>query len=231
MNAAKRLKIIAVVMFCFIVVLVSLLIYVVKVAGDSKASSESSAAATTSVSQNAGSSKAAGTSQSGNSSQNTDSSKDSGVASGYTADTETIDLKLYYYDANDYDNPKEIRTVQINKKQFQEDLTSAINTLLSSTGLTVNSAVLNEKNMKIDIPKDTAKKFNSGSAGGITNTNILAMTVLNLPGIEKLQVTVDGELGVESDHFSFNGTFVKSQDGKKYDFIPSDSEGKLLDIK
>jgi cytoskeletal protein RodZ len=229
MNAAKRLKIIAVVMFCFIVVLVSLLVYVVKVAGDSKAASENSPADTTSISQSTGSSQASGSQQNGDSAQADDSSK--GAGTDLSADTEkTIDLKLYYYDADDYDSPKEIRTVSVDKKQFTEDLASALNTLFSSVGITINKAVINEKNMSIDIPKETAKKFNSGSAGGITNTNILAMTALNLPGVEQLEVTVDGQSGVESDHFSFNGTFTKSQDGKKFDFNPSDAEGKLLDL-
>ena len=86
------------------------------------------------------------------------------------------------------------------------------------------------KNITIDLPNETVKKFNSGSAGGITHTNILAMTVLNLPGVEQMQVTMDGQAGIESDHFSFNGTFIKPEEGKKYTFNPSDNPGKTLEF-
>lgn len=141
-----------------------------------------------------------------------------------------MELKLYYYDADDYDKPKEIQGITVDKKLYETDITSAINKVFSSTDIKINKAVLDGKNITIDLPKETVKKFNSGSAGGIIHTSILAMTVLNLPGVEQMQVTMDGEAGIESDHFSFNGTFIKPEEGKKYTFKPSDNPGKALEF-
>lgn len=157
-------------------------------------------------------------------------SDSSASASQTTPVTEKMELKLYYYDADNYDKPKEIRNITIDKKLYDNDLTAAINNVLSSTDIKINKAVLDGKNITIDLPKETVKKFNSGSAGGINHTNILAMTVLNLPGVEQMQVTMDGEAGIESDHFSFNGTFIKPEEGKKYTFNPSDKPGKTLEF-
>ncbi|AEY65029.1 GerMN domain-containing protein [Clostridium sp. BNL1100] len=209
MNNSKKLKTILAVLFCFIVILVILLVYVV---GQSKEPSVSSSTASNS---------------STTASQTTVSQP---TASQTTSVTETMELKLYYYDADDYDKPKEIRNITIDKKLYDDDLTSAINNVLSSTDIKINKAVLDGKNITIDLPKETVKKFNSGSAGGITHTNILAMTVLNLPGVEQMQVTMDGEAGIESDHFSFNGTFIRPEEGKKYTFNPSDNPGKTLEF-
>ncbi|HEX2927617.1 MAG TPA: GerMN domain-containing protein [Ruminiclostridium sp.] len=215
MNAAKKLKILMAVFFCFIVILVIMLVYAVS----HKAGVNSAASGTTSVA-------AATVSQA----SNTSPAKSSQTAQ-VTNKKETMELKLYYYDADDYDKPKEIKNIAIDKKLYEDDKTSALNTLLSTTVIKINKAVLNGKDMTIDLPKETVKRFNSGSAAGITYTNILAMTVLNLPGVEQMNVTMDGQTGIESDHFSFNGTFKKSEDGKKYVFNQSDKPGNAMDIK
>ncbi|ACL76789.1 GerMN domain-containing protein [Ruminiclostridium cellulolyticum] len=214
MNNSKKLKTIVAVLFCFIVILVALLVYAV---GRSKEPSESSSTPSNS---------------SMTASQTTESQKTASqtTAAKTTSVNETLELKLYYYDADDYEKPKEIRNITLDKKLYETDMTSAINNVLSSTDIKINKAVLDGKKITIDLPKETVKKFNSGSAGGITHTNILAMTVLNLPGVEQMQVTVDGEAGIESDHFSFNGTFIKPEEGKKYTFSPSDNPGKTLEF-
>lgn len=199
MNTSKKLKTILGVLFCFMVILVVLLVYVVGQSKEPTASSSTASDSSTSASQT-------------------------------TPVTEKMELKLYYYDADNYDKPKEIRNITIDKKLYDNDLTAAINKVLSSTDIKINKAVLDGKNITIDLPKETVKKFNSGSAGGINHTNILAMTVLNLPGVEQMQVTMDGEAGIESDHFSFNGTFIKPEEGKKYTFNPSDKPGKTLEF-
>lgn len=141
---------------------------------------------------------------------------------------ESIDLKLYFFDADDYENVKEIRTVSIDKKLYQDDISAAINEVLSSTNIKINKAVINGDAITVDLSKEVALKFNSGSAGGITYTNILAMTILNLPNIQKLEVTVDGESEVVADHFNFNGTFNKSEDDKIYTFIESEKKSNVL---
>ena len=210
MNNNKKLKLLIGILFCFIIILVALLIYAKTVYNKSD-----SAAADTTISA---------------SNQTGKSSEEEISQTSPSNVKETIDLKLYFYDAEDYDNVKEIRTVKIDKTLYETDITTAINQVLSGTNLKINKAVINGNSITVDLSKEVALKFNSGSAGGITYTNILAMTILNLPNLEKLEVTVDGVAGVEADHFTFNGVFNKGENGKKYNFVASDKESKPLDF-
>jgi|GEM_PF-2059675 len=214
MTNAKKLKVLVAVLFCFIIVLVALLIY-----AKTTLNKNGDVATDTTISTNSSSGQTKPST--------TEVSQQS--ASGSSEVQETIDLKLYFFDADDYDNANEIRTVTVDKKLYQDDITAAINKVLASTNLSIKKAVINGNSIiTVDLPKEVAFKFNIGSAGGITNTNILAMTILNLPNIEKMEVTVDGVVGVVSDHFNFNGTFNRAENGEKYTFTESDKESKEL---
>ncbi|HEY5583355.1 MAG TPA: GerMN domain-containing protein [Ruminiclostridium sp.] len=214
MTNNRKMKVLASVMLCFIIVLVTMLIYAKSIYDKNENPADS-----TIIPENSSASQSVESTATDTSTQSASSSSEV---------TETIDLKLYYFDADDYDNVKEIRTVTIDKKLYQDDITAAINKVLSSTGLNINKAVIKGNSVTIDLPREVALKFNMGSSGGVTYTNILAMTILNLPNIEKMEVTVDGVAGILADHFSFNGTFTKSEDGKKYTFTESDNESKGL---
>lgn len=212
MNKNKKLIVIVSVLFLFIVILVALLIYAINVYKDN---TNNDIAANTSISTNSNANQTASSTQ---------------EASQQSTMQDNIDLKLYFYDADDYDNPKEIKTIPVDKKLYQDNITAAINELLKSTNLKINNAVVSGNMITVDLPKDVALKFNSGSAGGITYTNILAMTILNLPGIEEMEVTVDGVKGVEADHFNFNGKFVKSENGQKYKLEESKTPSNVMDF-
>ncbi len=204
MTNNQKLKGLVAILFILIIVLVGLLIYATTVYKPGVPASDT-AASTASVSEQS--------------------------AGGNTgAAEENIELELYKYSGEDYDNPKEIVKVTVSKKLYEEDLTAAINKVLETAGLSISKAVLDDDFITVDLKKEVAAKFNIGSAGGITNTNILAMTVLNLPKVEKLEITVEGQHNVEGDHFSFNGIFTKSADGKKYQFAMGDTQGKLIDF-
>ncbi len=210
MTNNQKLKVLAAILFVLIIVLIGMLIYATTIynKNDDKPASNTSAVSTA-------------------------ASSTTDVQAGQSSTSEakeTVDLKLYKYDAEDYDKPKEIVTVTVDKKLYQDDITAAINKLLETTGLRINKAVVSGELITVDLPKEIAAKFNMGSAGGITNTNILAATLVNLPNINKLEVTVDGVAGVEGDHFSFNGTFSKAEGDKPYKFTPSDREGKVIDF-
>jgi hypothetical protein len=209
MDTNKKLKVLVGILFSFIIILVVLLVYAKTVydKNDTKADSTISA----SSGQTAASS--------------TDSSDQSAASS---SEVQNIDLKLYFFDADNYDSPKEIRTIAVDKKLYEQDITAAINEVLSSTKIKINKAVKNGEAIKVDLTKEAALVFNNGSAGGITNTNILAATIVNLPGISQMEVTVDGKSGVIGDHFSFNGTFAKSESGRMYTFTESDKDGKEI---
>lgn len=210
MTNNKKLQVLVVILFCLILVLVGMFIYAKNLYDNSDrevaVSSGTTAASTV-----------------------TSAADTSAADTSVTPEVkEKIELKLYIYDAEAYDKPKEIRSVSIEKELYQKDISAAINQLLDGTGIKINKAVVKDNLITVDLPKETALSFNKGSAGGITNTNILAMTMVNLPSVEKLEVTVDGVAGVVADHFNFNGIFSKSGDGSKYIFTESDKEGKEL---
>lgn len=206
MTNNQKLKGLVAILFILIVVLVGLLIYATTVYKPGVPAADT-AASTASVSSGA-----------------------EQTPGGNTGAEENMELELYKYSGEDYDNPKEIVKVTVSRKLYDEDLTAAINKVLEASGLSISKAVLDGDFITVDLKKEVAAKFNIGSAGGITNTNILAMTVLNLPKVEKLEITVEGQHNVEGDHFSFNGIFTKSADGKKYQFAMGDTQGKLIDF-
>ncbi|MHB8062563.1 MAG: GerMN domain-containing protein [Ruminiclostridium sp.] len=202
MTIKSKLKILIAILFIFIIVLAALLIYAKTIYNKDGDQANTTISTITEVSQQS--------------------------PSGLSEVQETIDLKLYYFDADSYDNAKEIRTVTVDKKLYQDDITAAINKVLSSANISIKKATINGSSITVDLSKEVALKFNGGSAAGIMYTNTLAMTILNLPDIEKLEVTVDGVANVVADHFYFNGTYSKVEDGKKYNFTNSDEESKLF---
>ncbi len=221
MTNKQKLKVLVAVLFVFIIILVGLLIYVLKVYNQNNDNPALNTPGTTSPSTTTG---VAAPSTAQNSGL-IEADKD-----GDTKNEETISLKFYNYDPDNYDNPKEIVNVVVSKKLYEEDKVSAINKLLEASGLKISKAEVNEGMLTVDLPKEIAALFNMGSAGGITNTNILAMTLLNLPDINLLQVTVDGQPNVEADHFNFNGTFSKAVDGNKYKFASSGMQSRTIEF-
>ncbi len=213
MTNKQKLKALAVILFALIVILVGLLIYSTKIynRGDDKPASDTTVPATDTASEASPSAVQA--------------SESSPVQK-----EETTELKLYYYDAEDYENPKEIVNIKVDKKLYEQDIAAAINKVLEKSELRINKATVNGDFITVDLPKEVAAKFNMGSAGGITNTNTLVMTVLNLPGINKLQITVDGIPNIEGDHFNFNGTHTKSPDGKKFVFTSSGRKSDSIEF-
>lgn len=221
MTNKQKLKALIAVLFVFIIILIGLLIYTTMFYSKNIDNPASDTPSTTSPSTSTGvaspsTAQSSDVVESGNSSA--------------TPEEETIVLKFYNYDADNYDSPKEIVNVTVGKKLYEEDKVSAINKLLEASGLKINKAEINEGMLTVDLPKDIAAQFNMGSAGGITYTNILVMTLLNLPDINMLQVTVDGDPNVGGDHFNFNGRFTKAADGSKYKFASSGMKSRTIEF-
>ncbi|QNU67750.1 GerMN domain-containing protein [Ruminiclostridium herbifermentans] len=215
MNKDKKLIVIVGVLFVFIIILVALLIYATNLYNK-----DDTTAVNTTISTNS------------NLNQTSDSTlvESQQSASETSSVDEKVDLQLYFYDADDYKKPKEIIIVSVDKKLYQDNITEAINKVFELTPLKINKAEVDGNLITVDLPKEVALMFNSGSAGGITYTNTLAMTLLNLPGIEELEVTVDGVKGVEADHFDFNGKFVKDESEFGFKFNKSDMLSKELEF-
>lgn len=81
------------------------------------------------------------------------------------------------------------------------------------TGLNKVTIKDDKKLIIADLTEEASINFDNGSCGGIIRTNELVMTLLNIPSIEKLEVTVEGEKQVYGNHFSFDGIFMLNENG------------------
>ncbi len=206
MTNKNKLMVLVGVLFFFIIVLVALLVYAKTMISTNNNAANTTISSNTSISEPVDSA--------------LKSSEQS--PSSTSPIQETVDLNLYFFDADNYDSPKEVHTVTVDKKLYQDDITAAINQVLSSTNLKISKSTVNGNSITVDLSKEMELKFNGGSTAGITYTNILAATITNLPNIEKMEVTVDGKSGVVADHFNFNGIFSRAENSKKYNFTESD---------
>ncbi len=123
---------------------------------------------------------------------------------------EKININLYLYGADDYENPYEIKAISVSKKLYENNMTEALNLVFEETEISFKSVELDKETncLTVDLTQEVVKKFNSGSSNGITLTNELINTILNLPDIKSAVITVDGEKDSYADHYSFEGVFT-----------------------
>ncbi|QHQ60755.1 hypothetical protein Ana3638_08200 [Anaerocolumna sedimenticola] len=131
-----------------------------------------------------------------------------------TVTDEKLDITLYIYGPDDYDNPIEKKIIQVSKVLYETDLPQALNLIFAETDIRFNSAKVDptSKCITVDIPQEVADKFNAGSCAGIILMNELTNTLLNLPDINSAVVTVDGIKDTYADHYSFEGIFTKEKE-------------------
>lgn len=125
-----------------------------------------------------------------------------------------IVIMFYDFGADDYENPVNLKEFSISINKYKNNKAEVLNDIFSQIGITINNITSKEngKYIVVDITKDTVNNFERGSTAGIILTNEFIMTLLNLPDVEKVEVTVDGKSGSEGNHYSFNGIFVKDKD-------------------
>jgi len=126
---------------------------------------------------------------------------------------EKIDLTLFLYGPDDYENPIEKKVITVNKELYENNMAKALNEVFKEIEIRVNSVALDNKTkcITVDISEEVAMKFNVGSCAGILLTNELIDTLLNLPDIQSAIITVDGQKDYYADHFSFEGVFTKEE--------------------
>ncbi len=126
---------------------------------------------------------------------------------------EKIDITLYVYGPDDYENPIENKVISVSKELYENNMAKALNDVFEETEIRVSSATVDKetKCISVDITEEVALKFNAGSCAGTILTNELIDTLLNLPDIQSAIITVDGQKDYFADHFSFEGVFTKEE--------------------
>lgn len=128
--------------------------------------------------------------------------------------SDMLDITLYLYGPDDYENPEEERVIYVSKELYFNNMADALNYVFDETKIRINSAEVDIKTkcITVDLPQEVAGKFNAGSCEGAILTNELTDTLLNLPDIESAIITVDGVKDTYADHYSFEGVFKKNKD-------------------
>lgn len=141
-------------------------------------------------------------------------SSDSVDQSTVTEEDDKIDLTLYLYGPDDYDNPIEKKVISVSKELYENNMAEALNDVFEETDIKINNAEVDKETqcITVDIPDEVAMKFNYGSCSGATLTNELVDTILNLPDIQSAIITVDGEKDSYADHYNFEGIFTKNEE-------------------
>ncbi|BCN29737.1 GerMN domain-containing protein [Anaeromicropila herbilytica] len=123
--------------------------------------------------------------------------------------TNFLKITLYLYGPDDYDNPIELKEISISKELYKNHLTKALNKVFKKTKIKISSSKINKKTkcITVDLTQKIADQFNAGSCSGIILTNELIDTLLHLPNIKSVIITVDGKKDCYGDHYSFEGTF------------------------
>lgn len=130
-----------------------------------------------------------------------------------------IKLALYRFDLM---NLGEKVMVAVDKELYEKDITAVLQQLFKyEPKIKIRHAILdqNEKRITVDLDGTNIEyTFNAGSAAGTIYTMELIITLLNLPGVDQAIITVNGEKGCYSDHYSFDGVFIKKSE-TTYDLV------------
>ncbi|MCL2054609.1 MAG: hypothetical protein FWG90_09310 [Oscillospiraceae bacterium] len=126
---------------------------------------------------------------------------------------ENITVKFYnigiidtYYENGEINYSKMPYTSDtVSVESFAEDFAEK---MLLYSGIRVDDIWYEGSKLNVDLNVYEKYHFGMGSTAGSTLSADLMQTLRSLPNIEKIEVWLDGERGIESDHFSFGITTV-----------------------
>ncbi|HEX2926339.1 MAG TPA: spore gernimation protein [Ruminiclostridium sp.] len=123
-----------------------------------------------------------------------------------------INVRLYKYEIGDVSKPAETVLFLFDKTKFETDTLNFLNEILAEDELSLTDAKLDKKNKCItaDVSPKIAGLLNSGKETADAITNELVVTLQNMPGIEKVVLTVGGKKDSTGTNYNFKGTFVKT---------------------
>lgn len=130
------------------------------------------------------------------------------------ATSSQINVRLYKYDIGVTDKPVETALFAFNKDSYESDTLNLLNEIFAEDELSFSDAKLDLKNKCItaDITQNVVSILNSGKESADAVTSEIVVTLLNMPGIEKAVITIDGKKDCSGPYYNFKGTFVKTGD-------------------
>lgn len=123
-----------------------------------------------------------------------------------------LNVRLYKYDVGVNDKPAETELFLYDKNKFETDTLNFINEIFNEDGLSFKSVSIDKKEKCItaDISQEVADLLNGGKDVAAALTSEIVVTLLNMPGIEKVAITIEGKKDCSGPNYNFKGTFVKT---------------------
>lgn len=120
---------------------------------------------------------------------------------------ETVAVSFFVEDENATKTTLK-NTVKLSKDNFEEDFLKA---LTDEYEVVAKSFSIKNEKAVLDLDKTMTEKLNQGSTGSWMILSKLYKTIFSIENVNEIQVLVDGEEGVEADHFSFKGVMTQEK--------------------
>ncbi len=141
-----------------------------------------------------------------------DSIVDGGKSAKTIADSEQINIRLYKFDVGDTNKPAQTELFVFDKEKLENDTLNVLNEVFSSDEIYLRNAVMDKEKKCItaDLPQKVATFLGTNKRVADALTYELVVTLQNIPGIEKVVLTVEGKKDSVGIYYDFKGTFVKT---------------------
>jgi len=121
-------------------------------------------------------------------------------------DADVVTIRFYYHsldiDPNVYSLPESFlyNSEEIYINNFRDEL---IRLMHEYTGIRILDLWFEGSKLYVDLHEDALRFINQGTAGSTISINILERTLASVPGITSFEMLLNGQRGVEKDHFIF----------------------------
>ncbi len=128
------------------------------------------------------------------------------------AGSSQVNIRLYKYDVGVTDKPAQTELLVFEKDKLEKDTLNVLNEVFSSDELSLLNATIDKENkcITVDLPQKVATLLEENKKVADALTYEFVVTLQNIPGIEKVVLTVQGKKDSVGKYYDFKGTFVKT---------------------
>ncbi len=128
------------------------------------------------------------------------------------AGSSQVNVRLYKYDVGVTDKPAQTELLVFEKDKLEKDTLNVLNEVFSSDELSLLNATIDKENkcITVDLPQKVATLLEENKKVADALTYEFVVTLQNIPGIEKVVLTVQGKKDSVGKYYDFKGTFVKT---------------------
>ncbi len=123
-----------------------------------------------------------------------------------------VNIRLYKYDVGVTDKPAQTELLVFEKDKLEKDTVNVLNEVFSSDELSLLNATIDKENkcITVDLPQKVATLLEENKRVAEALTYEFVVTLQNIPGIEKVVLTLEGKKDSVGKYHDFKGTFVKT---------------------